>query len=396
MKKKIKVVIAPNAFKGTLSSVQAAKCIERGLKYAWNELQTKCVPVADGGDSTLETIIENTGGQIIELPVLDPLGRTIKGKFGIIQNGQTAIIESAIASGLVLLSTDERNPLITSTFGTGQLLREAILHSPKKIIVGVGGTATNDAGTGMARALGVNFYDRYGNPLPEGGGALVHLARIDTANIITKANIEIIAACDVNNPLIGEHGASKIYAPQKGADIKMVEILEQGLINFCKVVLHDCNVDIANIPGAGAGGGLAGGLKVFLNAQLASGIETVMELINFHDKLQEADLVITGEGRIDLQTLHGKAPSVIAMVAKKMGVPVVAICGIKDIGVDQMFSAGFDACIALSKQIPEERGDMKLKSAERLTECAKTLGKVLKKLGGISCERIREYFSNQT
>lgn len=395
MTKKVKVVIAPNAFKGTLTSIQAAKCIERGLKYAWADLQTICVPVADGGDGTLETIIENTGGSIIKTPVLDPLGRTITGKFGITHDKQTAIVESAIASGLVLLSTVERNPLITSTFGVGQLICKAISYSPKKLIVGVGGTATNDAGTGMARALGVKLYDQYGNTLPEGGGSLVHLAQIDMANATRYGDIEIISICDVDNPLIGEYGATKIYAPQKGANAEMIEILEQGLSNFSKIVLRDYKVDIANMPRAGAGGGLAAGLKLFLNAQLASGIETVMELIHFKEKVQKTDLVITGEGRIDAQTLYGKAPSVVAKTAKKFGVPVIAICGIKNIETNQMIRGSIDACIAISKQIAKD-SELRNESAARLTECAKTVGNILKKLDSISSKRIREYFSSIT
>lgn len=395
MNKKIKVVIAPNAFKGTLTSIQAAKCIERGLKYAWADLQTICLPVADGGDGTLETIIENTGGHIIETPVLDPLGRPIAGRFGIIHDKQTAIVESAIASGLVLLSPEERNPLITSTFGTGQLIREAISYSPKRLIVGVGGTATNDAGTGMARALGVKFYDQYGHELPEGGGSLVHLAQIDMANTVRYDDIEIISMCDVDNALTGEYGATRIYAPQKGADSEMIKILEQGLVNFSKIVLRDYKVDIANMPRTGAGGGLAAGLKLFLNAQLASGIETVMELIRFKEKVREADLIITGEGKIDTQTLYGKAPSVVAQTAKKIGVPVIAICGIKNIETNQMIRGGFDACIAISKQIAKD-SELRNKSAARLTECAKTLGNTLKKLNTISNEHIREYFSSIT
>ena len=344
--KDMKVIIAPDSFKGSLTSIKAANAIKLGLnKEGINNCI--CIPMADGGEGTVEAMISATGGELIQATVSDPMGNKVNSFYGILGDKKTAVIEMAAASGLPLIDKDNRNPLTASTFGTGQLMLDAIDKGCSNLIIGIGGSATTDGGTGMAKALGFNFFDKDNNELPEGGGALINLTRIDTTSYNKKfRDIEIQVACDVDNPLCGESGAAHVYSPQKGADDDMVILLDNALRNFAKIVKNDLHKDILDLPGAGAAGGLGGGLFAFVNAQLLKGVNIMIKASNLEILIKDADLVITGEGQIDYQTAFGKVPSGIAKIAKTYNKPLVCIAGslgkdyetLYDIGITSIFS----------------------------------------------------------
>jgi glycerate kinase len=305
------------------------------------------------------------------------LGRKRKAAFGLAGDGRTAIIETAAASGLALLNPGERNPLLTSTFGSGELIRAALNHGVRKILVGVGGSATNDGGLGMARALGARFFDARRRELAEGGGALRRLARIDLSGLDPRLErVEITVACDVRNPLYGPRGAARVYGPQKGATPEMVKTLDAGLKRLAAVIRTDLGLDVARLPGAGAAGGLGAGLAAFLKSRLRPGVEIVLDATDLENKLAGCDLVITGEGRLDGQTVFGKAPAGVAKAAKKFGLPVIAICGslgpdagkTKAIGIDARFSA-------LEESVAET--DLRRRAPGMLERCAEQVGRML-------------------
>jgi len=323
----MKIVIASDKYKGSLSALEVCTIIGKTIKELDPEIAVEISPMADGGEGTVGTLVESLDGKIIETGVTGPLGEKVHAELGILDDG-TAIIEMASASGYVLVPRDRRNPMETTTFGTGELIKKALELGSKKIIVGIGGSATNDGGMGMAQALGYEFVGSSGEVLGFGGKQLQKLKKIKTVNVhsgLSSAVIEV--ACDVDNPLFGKRGAAYVYGPQKGADPEMVARLDSGLKNFAKVVASDTGKDISVLPGGGAAGGLGAGLAAFTGASLRPGTDIVIEVTGLDEKIRDADLVITGEGAMDEQTFYGKSPFGVAKLASKYAIPVISING---------------------------------------------------------------------
>jgi glycerate 2-kinase len=323
----MKIVIASDKYKGSLSALEVCRIIERTIKEIGPDIEVMISPMADGGDGTVETLVESLDGKLIELKVKGPLGEPVNARFGMIGN-DTAILEMASASGLVLVPEDMQNPMETTTYGTGELILKAIDMGSKKIIVGIGGSATTDGGMGMAQALGYRLLDSSGDPLDPGGKGLARLASIDNSGINSKLlSTTIEVASDVDNPLYGKKGAAYVYGPQKGADPEMVKALDEGLKNYAKIVARDLKKDIAYLPGAGAAGGLGAGLAAFAGGVLKPGTDIVIETTGLEDKIKDADLIITGEGAMDEQTFYGKSAYGVAQLASKYNIPVITING---------------------------------------------------------------------
>jgi glycerate kinase len=342
----MRIVIAPDSFKGSLTALAAAEAMERGALRVFGGAAVAKVPIADGGEGTVEALVAATNGRIEEREVRGPLGEPVRARWGVLGGGDTAVIEMAAASGLPLVPRDRRDPRVTTTYGTGELLRAALDAGITNLVVGIGGSATNDGGTGMARALGVRFLDAAGADLPEGGAALARLARIDLSGLDPRvASARITVACDVTNPLTGPRGASAIYGPQKGATPDMVRELDAALARFATVAAQATGRDVAGAAGAGAAGGLGAGLLFFTPARLRPGVEIVLESTGFEEKVRDADLVLTGEGRTDAQTAMGKAPVGVAKVAKRHGVPVVCVSGGLGDGAEDVLAEGIDAVV---------------------------------------------------
>lgn len=338
----MKIVIASDSFKGSLTSVEVAQAATRGIKAVYPDCDVVAVNVADGGEGTIEAVVDALGGQIVHTTVSDPLGRPIQARYGIA--GKKAIIEMAAASGLPLLSSEERNPWITSTYGTGEMIMDAIQRGCSQFLIGIGGSATNDAGTGMLQALGFKFYDFNGKEIIDcRGGRLQDIADLDDT-FVPKAvrEAQFIVACDVDTPFCGPEGAAPVFAPQKGADAEMVAKLDAGMTSFAHVIENKYGINIVPVAGAGAAGGMGGGFRAFLNASLQRGIDMVLDAIDFDYIIQSADLIITGEGKIDFQTAKGKTAAGVLARAKKQNIPVIAIGGCVEIceSVKQMGFAG--------------------------------------------------------
>ncbi|MEC6908453.1 glycerate kinase [Photobacterium piscicola] len=343
----MKIIIAPDSYKESLTAMEVATAIEAGFRQVMPMAEYIKLPMADGGEGTVQSLVDASNGTIIEHAVTGPLGGQVNAFFGLMGNGKTAVIEMAAASGLHLVSPEQRNPMLTTSFGTGELILAALDQGVDHIIVGIGGSATNDGGIGMAQALGVQLLDSNGQALKFGGQALAQLATIDITTVDPRlANIKLEVACDVDNPLCGEKGASQVFGPQKGATPAMVAALDQHLAHYAAIIKQDLGVDIKNTAGAGAAGGMGAALLGLFNAQLRSGIEIVIDAVNLGDIVQDADLVITGEGRIDSQTIHGKTPIGVARTAKQYHKPVIGIAGclsqdcgvVYDHGIDAVFS----------------------------------------------------------
>jgi len=324
----MKIVIAPDSFKGSLTAKAAAAAIAEGVNRADATVETVQIPLADGGEGTAQTLCDATGGQMHAVMVKDPLLREVTAQYAVLGDGITAVIEMAEASGLPILTKAERNPRVTSTFGTGQLIRAALDRGCRRFVVAIGGSATNDGGAGMMSALGVVFRDGNGQGLPPGGGSLDMLREIDMENMDSRlAESAFVAACDVDNPLCGPRGASAVFGPQKGASAADVAHLDNCLAQYGRVLEAAFGRHIADIPGAGAAGGMGAALNAFLRSEMESGAEIVKKEVRFVQALAGADLLITGEGFIDFQTLAGKTPYAAAIEAKRRGIPAVAICG---------------------------------------------------------------------
>ena len=325
----MRIVIAPNAFKGSLSAQDAASAIAEGVRAAAPDAELIVLPIADGGDGTVDAMVAATNGEHRTLRVRGPLGDPVDARYGLIDSSATAVIEMATAAGLALLPPDKRDPRVTTTYGVGELLQHAYDAGARRFIVGIGGSATNDGGAGMAQALGYHLLDGEGHELPPGGLALKRLARIHVGGVHANwKQAEVDVASDVSNPLTGPNGASAVYGPQKGATPEMVTELDAALKRLAEVIRRDLGVDVDQLPGAGAAGGLGGGLVAFAGGRLRPGAEMVMEALKLDDRLQGADLVITGEGRLDSQTARfGKGPAAVARHAKNAGIPVVGIAG---------------------------------------------------------------------
>ena len=344
----MKVVIAPQSFKGSISALDAARAMEEGVLRVVPDAGTVLVPVADGGDGTLETLVEATGGDIRSATVTGPIGKPVTAEWGALGDGQTAVIEMARTSGLALLSLAERDPLRATTYGLGEVIREALDAGFRSFIVGIGGSATNDGGAGMAQALGIRLLDERGKDLPLGGAALADLRKIDMSGLDERAiEARFSVACDVSNPLTGPEGASAVYGPQKGATPGLVEQLDAALKNFAEVVERDIGTSIDAVHGSGAAGGLGGGMMAFLEGSLRAGVDIVLDHVGLDEKIKGADLVITGEGRIDFQTVYNKAPIGVARRAKERNIPVIAVCGSVGKGFENVHAEGIDAVVSI-------------------------------------------------
>jgi len=341
----MKIVIAPDSFKESLTSLEVASEIEAGLKRVWPDATYVKVPMADGGEGTVRSLVDATGGEIVQVEVSGPLGAKVLASYGLLGDGKTAVIEMAEASGLPLVPRDQRDPMRASTYGTGELIADAIARGVDEIILGIGGSATNDGGAGLAQALGIRFLNFGGALIGDriAGGDLDQVQAVDMSAVNPGlASVRISVACDVTNPLCGEKGASRVYGPQKGATPEMVERLDKNLEHFARVIKRSIGADVADRPGAGAGGGIGAGLMAFTNAELKRGIELVVAATRLEDQMQGATLAVTGEGRVDFQTAFGKTPSGVAAAARKHGVPVVAIGGGLSEDANGVFAHGID------------------------------------------------------
>lgn len=361
-----KIIIIPDSFKGSASSMEVCSCIERGVLKVFKNAIIKKIPVADGGEGTVDSIIYAAGGNIKKVYVKNPLGETIEAKYGIISKDK-AVIEMAEASGITLVDDNERNPLKYSTYGTGELIKDALNSNIKEILIGIGGSATNDCGIGMASALGYRFLDKDNNELNAIAENMIKVAYIDDSNVDKRIfDIKIKVACDVKNPLYGENGATAIYGKQKGVTEESFQILDDGLKNIARIVKEKFNKEIDYIEGSGAAGGLGGGLVAFCNAQLKSGIDAVLDIIDFEEQIKDASLIITGEGAIDGQTKKGKVP--VGVARRASNTPVIAIVGdIRD-GAEAVYDMGIVSIMpALKRAMPLEEA---IKNSKALIEDA--------------------------
>jgi len=345
----MKIVVAPQGFKGSLNAEQVAQAIAEGIRRVLPDIETILVPLADGGEGTVQALVYSTHGKTVSVEVTGPLGDKVSAEWGLLGDGVSAVVEMASASGITLVPPEKLNPMVATTYGTGELIRAALDAGCRKLIIGIGGSATNDGGAGMAQALGAKFLDDKGKELPWGGAALAGLNRIDISGLDSRiAGCEIIVASDVTNPLVGPDGASRVYGPQKGATEDMSRHLDEALTNYARVVKKDLGIDVVDMPGAGAAGGLGAGLVAFLGARLMSGIEIVSQAAGFADHLKGAALVFTGEGRMDAQTLFGKTVSGVATRAKALQVPVIAIVGELTGDYREVYRHGIDAILSIT------------------------------------------------
>ena len=349
----MKFVLAPDSFKESMTAREACDAMERGIKKVIKDAECIKVPMADGGEGTVEALVMSTEGKLVETFVTPPIGKEKeKASYGLLGDGSKAIIEMASASGIQLVKREERNPLIATTFGTGELILDAIKNGAKHILIGIGGSATNDGGAGMIQALGGHLLDSDGNELPFGGLALSKLNKIDLSNLnesLKGVTFEI--ACDVNNPLIGEKGASRIFGPQKGATEEMIVALDKALENYANVIKKDLGKDVAHIEGAGAAGGLGAALLAFLNAKLLRGIDLIIKHTELEEKIKGADFVFTGEGGIDSQTIFGKTPMGVALAAKRHGVKTIAFAGKVEDGSENLYDVGITSIFGILRGV---------------------------------------------
>ncbi|MFZ5828106.1 MAG: glycerate kinase [Bacillota bacterium] len=344
----MKIVIAPDSFKGSMTAAEVAEAMARGVRRVWPDAALELVPMADGGEGTVQALVDATGGRLITATVRGPLGGPVEATFGLMGDGETAVIEMAQASGLPLVEKEERNPLITSTYGTGELIRHALDAGARRLIIGIGGSATNDGGAGMAQALGARLLDESGQELRPGGAELARLAKIDVSGLDPRLKgFAITVACDVDNPLTGPRGASAVFGPQKGATPAMVAQLDSALARWAEVIRQDLGHDVEQVEGAGAAGGLGAGLMAFLGATLRRGVEIVVDAVKLTDRLAGAHLCLTGEGGTDFQTVRGKTPMGVARAAKAHGVPVICISGGLGREYQQVYDVGIDAAVSI-------------------------------------------------
>lgn len=344
----MRIVIAPQSLKGSLTAAEAGKAIAEGVQAVYPEAEVEIVPVADGGEGTVQALVDATGGQMVSQTVTGPLGEPVNAFFGLLGDGRTAALEMAACAGLPLVPPERRNPRITTTYGVGELLRAALDHGRRHFIIGIGGSATNDGGAGMAQALGASLLTAEQQPIARGGAALATLAQISLAGMDARLQVcTFDVACDVNNPLYGPLGASAVYGPQKGATPEMVAQLDDALAHFARIVERDLGMAVKDLPGAGAAGGLGAGLVAFLHATLRPGAQIVLEAVQLEERLRAADLVITAEGQIDEQTAYGKSIGAVAERAKRYGIPVLALAGSLGNGYQSVYSLGVDAVSVL-------------------------------------------------
>ncbi|MBB6731834.1 glycerate kinase [Cohnella zeiphila] len=354
----MKIVLAPDSYKGSLSAIEACRAMEEGIRRALPDADIVAVPMADGGEGTAQSLVDAMGGRFREATVANPLGEPVLAKYGILEDGSTAVIEMAEASGLTLIPEAGRNPLLTTTFGTGQLIADALAQGCRRFVICLGGSATNDGGAGMVQALGGRLLDERGEELPYGGGYLDRLRELDVSGMDPRLKeCEFSVACDVDNPLCGPRGASVVYGPQKGATPEMVDALDRNLEIWGRMIESKLGVPVLDAPGAGAAGGLGAAVLAFLNGELRRGIELVVDAGRLAEKVQGASLVLTGEGRSDFQTAMGKTPYGVALTARAQGVPVVLISGSIGPGIEALYEHGVTSVFSAAN------GPMRLEEA---------------------------------
>jgi len=346
----MKIVIAPDSFKGSLTAKQAAEAIHTGLKRVFPDADYEIVPMADGGEGTVQSLVDATQGSFRQATVLNPLGETVSAEYGLLGDQQTAVIEMAAASGIQFVNDETKNPLVTTTYGTGQLMLDAMHHGAREIIIGIGGSATTDGGQGMAEALGVKFLDATGNPISRGGGGLADLATIDVSGVDPLvAQTKVRIASDVTNPLVGSTGSAAVFGPQKGATPEMVKVLDANLDHYAAVIKTTLGKDLADFPGAGAAGGLGAGLLAFTDSNMEKGVEIVVRETHLKERAINADYAFTGEGAIDFQTQYGKTPMGTAQAVKAASphAKVIGVAGNVGAGIDQLYDLGIDAIFGI-------------------------------------------------
>ena len=372
----MRIVIAPDSFKESASAQEVAEAIAAGWRRVYPYAELILTPMADGGEGTVDALVAATAGERLSCEVTGPLGERVTAVYGLIDNGRTAVIEMAAASGLALVEPARRDPRVASTRGTGELMRDALDRGAGCIILGVGGSATNDAGAGMAQALGYRLLDTSGEELLPGGCALARLARIDSANRHPALDsCDILVACDVDNPLCGPNGASCVFGPQKGADGKAVDELDRALAHWASVVETQLGISVQDVPGAGAAGGLAAGLMAFAGAKLESGADLVAQACRLEERMVGADLVITGEGKLDAQSAGGKTPVGVARIAKRSNVPVIALAGTLGDGYRVLYAEGIDAMLSISRG-PGSLEEAMAQTTELLRDSAETVARL--------------------
>ncbi|EEO01714.1 glycerate kinase [Vibrio cholerae] len=343
----MKVVIAPDSFKESLTAKQVCDSIQTGLARVWHDAKFVAIPVADGGEGTVQSLVDATQGRLVEVKVMGPQGKRVEAFYGMLGDNQTAVIEMAAASGLHHVPLAQRDPKLTTSFGTGELIRHALDQGVTKLIIGLGGSATNDGGVGMLAALGARFTNADGEPIQLTGGGLRELTHIDLQDFDPRLqHCDILVACDVNNPLCGDKGASAVFGPQKGATPEDIQLLDGALRQFGLLTAKVTGKMVLDSAGAGAAGGMGAALLAYTQARLRPGIEIVLETVQLAHQVSDADLVITGEGRIDSQTVHGKTPMGVAKVAKRFDVPVLALCGCTGDNYQAVYQCGIDAVFA--------------------------------------------------
>ena len=374
----MKIVIAPDSFKESLTALEAANAIEEGFKKVFPDAEYVKIPMADGGEGTVQSLVDATKGRLETLSVQGPLGEPVEGFYGISGDGTVAIIEMAAASGLHLVPPSERNPLITSTWGTGELIQDALNKGVKEILIGIGGSATNDGGAGMIQCLGGELLDKKGQQIIPGGIGLADLVSIDLAKLNPKLKeVEIKVACDVDNPLTGPKGASYVYGFQKGGTAEQIEQLDQNLAHFARLIRRDLNQDIEFVAGAGAAGGLGGALLAFLGGKLQNGGELVSGLVGLADEVRNADLVITGEGGVNHQTIYGKTPICVAKIAQRYQVPVIAIAGRLSGDYEAIYEHGVTAVFSILSEITSLESALET-GYENIKQTAQNIAAVIK------------------
>ncbi|AGQ38746.1 TPA: glycerate kinase [Mannheimia haemolytica] len=374
----MKIVIAPDSFKESLTALEVAQAIQQGFARVFPEAEYQLVPMADGGEGSVQSLVDATHGSLQKISVIAPLANEVEGFFGLSGDQKTAFIEMAAASGLHLVPMEQRNPLVTTSYGTGQLIKAALDLGVEKIILGIGGSATNDGGVGMLQALGAKFLNAEQREIGFGGEALSQIQQIDLSGLDSRLKqVEFEVACDVDNPLCGERGASAIFGPQKGATAEMVKTLDHALLHFAETVKSQLGIEIAEKAGAGAAGGMGGGLLLLPNVTLRSGVQIILEATDLAEKLADADLVVTGEGRMDAQSIAGKTPIGVAKVAKQFGKPVIAIVGSLKEDYPVVYQHGIDAVFPIIRQVSNLEAVLK-SGKENLISTAENVARLWK------------------
>lgn len=377
----MKFVIAPDSFKGSLTAKEAADAVYEGLIRIFPKAKYEIVPMADGGEGTVQSLVDATRGNFKTVTVLNPLEKETKARYGLLGNRKTAVIEMAAASGIQFVNNETKNPLTTTTFGTGQMILDAMHQGAREIIIGIGGSATTDGGQGMAEALGAQFLDAHNHPIKRGGGGLSELDHVDISKVDPLVNqTKIRIASDVVNPLIGSKGSAKVFGPQKGATAPMIEILDKNLKHYADVIQHDLGKKLADFPGAGAAGGLGAGLLAFTNSQMEKGVEIVVEMTRLKERSKGADYIITGEGAIDSQTQYGKTPMGTARAVKEVApnAKVIALAGNVGDGIEQLYQLGIDSIFCILPGVVSL--DQAIKNAKKnLTQTSENIGRLINK-----------------